>query len=262
MTFNVNNHSGKKMILYGSATNTQTERVLNPYSTKAIFNTINIYGETIQSETDYFDIEIDNLKQVKTNHIDANKKRNICFLCGDALYIPYNKVIDFAIKETRKEYQKGCISVSYDEILTFDNDIKVIYRDSFFTWKKGTDAINKEYKEEAENLADAIAKARETKSLFDSPKIKASKERLIQLYESKIKEGFDYICWCYHAVKKTTNKIYFSMPTHHKEKSKEYQHAEKVLNVLNSCCYSNDKLSIYEVIKMLDKCNITIKRKA
>ena len=252
----LNNHNGLKLVIYNAQN--QSEKVLSPYSTKALYKTLNIYNEEVETSKDYFDLEIENLKEVKSNHIEANKKRNICFISNKVLYLPQNKVVNLETKETRKEYQKGCVSISYDEIITFTDDIKILVADSVSYFAKKTDSL-KYRNEDIKEISEEITKAKETKSFFAGNETKRA--RYIKLLEEKRKQGFDYLCFAYGVEQAITNKVYFSNPVSRYEKSNDYLHAEKVRDLLNTCCYSKDKLSIYEVLKMLEVCNITIKRK-
>jgi len=248
----VNNNNGVKMVIYDNAK--ETTKALNPYATKALFESVNIYGEKYPASDDYFSIIIDDLKQVRKNHIEANKKRNICFICDNLLYLPACKVVNIEIKENRKEYRAGCISISYDEIITFSEDIKIIVKDSETAFKKKSDPAG-DNREEVKSIAEELQKAKEAKPLFNK-----NKDRYINLLEEKQKAGFDYIIFAYRVFEKTTNKIYFSNPVSREEKSKEYLHAEKVQKVLNDCVYKNNQLSIYEVLAILKKCNVSIKK--
>lgn len=255
----LNNHNGFKLVIYNNES--QSEKALNPYATKAIYDTINIYDEKVETSKDYFDLQIDDLKEVKKNHIEANKKRNINFICDKVLYLPQNKILKIETIETRKEYHKGCISISYDEMITFTDDIKIIVGDSVSYFAKKSDKLRYS-NEDIKSISEEIQTAKETKSFFEShEKQKERKDKYIKLLEEKQKSGFDYLCFAFNVEKANAKKIYFSNCISKYEKSKEYLHAEKVQKILNSCCYSKDKLSINEVLKMLDICNITIKRK-
>lgn len=252
----LNNHNGLKLVIYNNES--QSEKALNPYTTKAIYKTLNIYDEKVETSKDYFDFEIDNLKEVRKNHIEANKKRNICFICDKTLYIPVCKVLNIETIETRKEYKKGCISISYDEIITFSEDIKIIVNDSVVYFAKKTDKCRYN-NEDIKSISEELQKAKETKLLFAGSETK--REKYIKLLEEKQKAGFDYLVFAYNVEKTTGEKVYFSNPVSKYEKSKEYIHAEKVQEALNKCIYKNNQLSIYEVLSILEKCNISIKRK-
>lgn len=86
------------------------------------------------------------------------------------------------------------------------------------------------------------------------------KEETIKAYEERIKEGFIYSSFQV-TDRRPSSAFVACCGVQRVEKSKEYQHAEKIKDLLNSCVYTSNKLSIYEVLRILEKCNISKKRK-
>lgn len=85
------------------------------------------------------------------------------------------------------------------------------------------------------------------------------KTHIAPIYEQKIADGFKFSAFGYSQPQRTAH-IEGCAGVQKVEKSNEYKHAEKILSVMNECCYSKNKLYISELLRMMKKLNITIKR--
>lgn len=262
----INNYSNdvRTVILYGS---NDIIKEINPYNTKAFFTSKNIFNENVESYDDYYKIIIENLIECANNpkHISAKKKNNNIFIVwvrgkysdiNGVLYIPFNKVILHEVITNKKDMRgDGCVNVSYDDKIIFDNDIKIICKDSDIYFAKPTDQIKSHY-ENITDIDECIAKEKERiqkyKNLFHNC------ERLIELYESKKAQGYKYKVFNYRAIEKEYNYLMFYNCVDHYEKSAEYIKAEKLTESIKEI---NNKWDVDDTIKLLKLFKLTKKRK-
>lgn len=253
------------IILYGA--NLETTKEINPYNTKAFFTTKNIFNEDTESYDDYFKIIIENLIECKNipTHINKQKKNDNIFVVwvrgkyGDingALYIPFSKVILHDVIEEKKDLRgDGCINVSYNDKIIFNNEIKIICKDSEIYFAKPTDQIKNQY-EKIIDIDECIAK--ETERAQKYPNVFHNCERLIELYKSKKEQGYKYRVFNYRAIEKNYNYVMFYNCVDHYEKSTEYTKAEKLTEEIKKI---NNKWDVDDTIKLLKSFKLTKKRK-
>ena len=257
-----------KIIFYNNTNGEQTERIINPYNTKTFFNSVNIYGDTYLNSSDYFNIIIEELKPVKNQdtHINASKRRNDYFIVLEkgtlqgVLYLPLSVVKEWTTKERKEERPSasGCVCVSYDDYLIFNKEIKITTKDTKVFFARGSDPIDRNYREDLQNIDDELQKAREHESLFKSDKIREAKKRYIALLEQKKKDGFDYIVYQYRCISVITDNLTFYNCVDHYEKSKDYIAAEKLTEEIKKICGS---WYISNTLELLKSYKITKKRK-
>lgn len=257
-----------KVIFYNSTTGEETERVINPYKTKTFFNSVNIYGETYRHNNDDFIIKIEKLKPAKNqeSHINASKRRNDYFIVlekgtlNGVLYLPLSVVKEWKTEEEKEERPSasGCVCVSYNDYVIFNEDIKIATKDSKVYFAKGSDPIDRRYREDLKNIDEELQKAKETKSFFKSEEHRTKKDRYISLLESKKAQGFDYVVYQYRCIDVITDNLVFYGCVDHYEKSKEYIKAEKLTEELKKICSS---WYIGYTLELLKHYNITKKRK-
>ena len=254
----VNQFYIKNLVIYG--TNDEIKKPVNPYQMKAQYKREDILNELIDFQSDYFNISIDeDIKEVRANHIEANKRKNKIFVYDQVLYLPSSLIIDYTTKEKREESHRGCVAVSYDELLTLNNKIKIIVKDSQTHFAKPSDPIDKNHRQDIKDLEEEI-KDWET-AQFLPPHAKERKERIIKLYKDKIKEGYKYRVITYQCVTRITNKLYCVGYIDHYEKTPEYIKSEKLLKDFNkiSSRWGHD-VSMSEWLEIEKHFTITRKR--
>ena len=263
----INNYSNeiKTFILYGN--DSQTEKNINPYNSKAFFDTENILKQTTESYDDYYKLIINDLAESSTNpaHINAKKKKNLIFIVwvkdrygftSGSLYIPFNKVLKHEIIEEKKDMRgDGCVNVSYHDKIIFTDDIKILCKDSFHYFAKPNDPI-RNINDDVAELADCIAKEEEHMQKY--PKVYKNAEMLIKLYNEKIKEGYKYRCFSYRSVEKSYKYFMLYNCVDHYEKSPEYIKAEKLTETIKKI---NGKWDTDDTIKLLKIFKLTKIRK-
>jgi hypothetical protein len=257
-------HQAYKVIIY---TDNQNENAIEFYEAKTYFSSVNLYGETYQSESDYLTLEIDNLKIVRNNptHINASKRRKDLFILASndyqqtALYIPRSALKDLSVEERKTEDRKGCLSVHYDSLLTFGENIKVKTITAKAYFAKPTDQADKNHREEIKRIDDEIEKTRSHMSFFKGEKHRQARERYLALLEEKKRAGFEYLVYQYGSVEVTTDNLRLFGYVDHYEKSAEYIKAEKLTKELQTI---NERWTIYNTLDLLERYKLTKKRSA
>ena len=262
----INNYANEIRTLVFYGVNIKSEKEINPYNAKAFFTTKNLFNEELESFDDYFKIIISNLVECKNinTHINKQKKNNNIFVVwvrgkyGDingSLYIPFSKVINHEVIEEKKDMRgDGCINVSYNDKIVFDNDIKIICNDSEIYFAKPTDQINNQH-EKIIDIDECITE--ETERAQKYPDVFHNCERLIELYKSKKEQGYKYRVFNYRAIEKNYNYLMLYNCVDHYEKSAEYIKAEKITADFKKIC---DRWGVDDTIKLLKIYKLTKKR--
>lgn len=254
----------RTLVLYGD--NTQKEQSINPYNSKAFFDTKNMFEEPCESYDDYYHIYIANLVECNNNptHINAKKKRELVFVVwvvgkhGDVngvLYIPFNKVLTHEVIEKKKDMRgDGCVCVSYNDKIVFDDSIKIICKDSAHYFAKPNDQIRNQ-NDDITEIEGCIEKEQERLEKYGA--LFHNSQRLIDLYKSKLEEGYKYRCFAYRY--KDVNYKYLMLYNYvdHYEKSPEYVKAEKLTKDLAEI---NKHWDVDDTIKLLKTYKLTKKR--
>lgn len=253
------------IVLYGA--NLETVKEINPYNAKAFFTSKDIFGEDTEMYDDYFHIIIENLMECKnfSTHINKQKKNNNIFVVwvrgkyGDisgSLYIPFSKVLLHDVIEEKKDYyNNGCVNVSYNDKIIFNEEIKIICKDSEIYFAKPTDQIKNQH-ENIIDIDECITK--ETERAQKYPNVFHNCERLIDLYKSKKEQGYKYRVFNYRANEKEYNYLMLYNCVDHYEKSAEYAKAEKLTEEIKKI---NNHWGIDDTIKLLKVFKLTKKRK-
>lgn len=252
----LNNYTNeiRNIIFYGD--DVETTREINPYNSKAFYTSKNIFDEAIEAYDDYFKIVIDSVIECNNNekHINAKKRKKLIFVVWVAnkygfvygsLYIPNEKIIMHEVLEDKKDYHgDGCFSVSYNDKIIFNNEIKIICKDSKAFFARGSDpAIDNAAVTLINELIDT-----ETNRRIKYPNLFHNSDRLIDLYNQKKKEGFDYRVFQYRVLDVNYNYVVFYNCVNHYEKTKEYIKLEKLTNEIKKCC---DKWDIDNTKKLI-----------
>jgi len=242
----------------------ETIKSISPYISRVYFKDTDIFGDTITNSEDYYSIEVEGLLTCNNNpkHITAKKRRSECFIVLEpstlegVLYIPFNKVKTHEVQEVKKDYQnRGCVSVSHNDLMTFDDSVKLYAKASRHSFVKGSDpAPRGNY--DADRIDERLEKLKNNPSPF-LKRDPQRQERLIALYEQKLAEGFDYIVWEYRCEWKKADSILFEGCVERYEKSPEYIKLEKLTNDLQTI---NSRWDMDDTIQLLKKFNITKKR--
>lgn len=252
---NTQNTTIKKVIIY---TDDGAERILEFCNAKTFYNSVNLYGETYQSETNYLSVEIASLKNAKSNQINACKRRGDIFTACESLYLPTSAYKSLTIEDKRKEYRKGCVSVFPVYHLTFDGEliqIKTKTLKSYFA--KGDEPLEKDFHTEVKNLDEEVKESLDILAHYENEKLRQKKERYISLLAKKKSEGYKYLVYVHNSVPVTTDYLVLSGYVDHYEKSKEYQKTERLTEELKTI---NERWSIYDTEELLKRFTLTKKR--
>ena len=263
----INNYANeiRTLVLYGA--NIESEKEINPYNAKAFFESENIFKENVIAYDDYFKIVIDSLIECSANptHINAKKRNNKIFVVwrvgkyggvNGSLYIPFSKVIKHEVIEEKKDMRgDGCINVSYNDKIVFDNDIKIICKNSKSYFAKSGDPIPNESRYNVEDLEELIK--HETERAQKYPAI-FKNDRLLKLYNEQLKQGKKYRVFEYRCEDRNYQYLMLYNCVDHYEKSKEYIKAEKLTEEIKKI---NNKWDVDDTIKLLKLFRLTKKRK-
>lgn len=257
----------RTVVLYDQEQN-ETEKTINPYNSKAFYQSRNIYGEPLEMYDDYYRIIVPELVECKNNptHIKSKEKRGLIFVVWlvdkygsvyGSLYIPKLAIISHKIEEEKKDYRgRGCVCVSYNDRLVFDPlKIRIECEESrtFFA-KKDEPAPDgrcdiESIKEEIEKQADILAKY---------PTIKPdNRRRYVALLEQKLSEGYEYKVKQYRWKKVSADYLVLYNCIDHYEKTPEYIKLEKLTNQLKAI---NKHWDEEDTVRLLAQFKLTKKR--
>lgn len=264
----INNYSNeiRKVIIYNGAAETTKE--INPYNIKAFYDSKNIFDEPTEGSDDYPKVIINNLIECANNekHINAKKKNNYIFVvwvrgkyCGavdGVLYVPANKIKSHEVLTNKKDMRgDGCVNVSYDDKIIFNDEIKIVCKDSEVYFAKGDEPIKNHF-ESITDLDECIEK--ETERAEKYPSLFHNAERLLTLYKEKKEQGYKYKVFNYRAIEKEYNYLIFYNCVDHYEKTAEYIKAEKMTEDIKRI---NKHWDVDDTIKLLKLFKLTKKRK-
>lgn len=242
---------------------------LGCYYYEAIINTKNeLFDNESQDADRYADINFDAFPIIKRNQITKYLRENKSFFIkavhpawndSESLYSWDNKIdlylsaADIVAEETTEtphENKKGCTEYEKRTVFTLKKPLFI-----------ATGLEVKIYK----NFEDIPAHLRtKAKSLEDNYKQnceywKENKPAILETYKKRLAEG-----WKLYTIAKSqpvqTCRFVAGFGYVRQEKTNEYKTAEKIKDIINSCVYDSNKLSIYEVLRIIEKLNITIKR--
>jgi len=257
-----NKYEARSLVLYNDQE--ETTKSISPYISRVYFKDVDIFGDTITNSEDYYSIEVNFLLISNKNpkNIQAKKRRQECFIVLEpgtlegVLYIPFKRVLTHEITEVKKDHQnRGCVSVSHNDLITFDTSIQLYAKASRLSFVKGSDPAPSGHCD-YERIDERLEKLKNSPSPF----LKKDPERmarLIALYEQKLAEGFEYIVWEYRCEWKRAESILFEGHVERYEKSPEYIKLEKLTNDLKTI---NKHWGEDDTIQLLKKFNITKKR--
>ena len=182
------------------------------------------------------------------------EQKELCYSWDEKwdLYLSQTDILQMEESEEETEQRKGCKEFikKYNFVTSRPLFLASVYELYLFkTWEEMTE----QQQRKAQKLS---AKLEENRPDW----LQIGKADTIKAYEDRIKEGFVY---CVFGVSPRTpvNNFIACCGVCRTEKSPGYKQAEKIKDIINSCCYDKNKISIYEVLTMLQKLNITIKRK-
>lgn len=235
-----------------------------------------LYDTTGAEKTIYFDLFFDCFPIIKKNQLNKYIKENKSFFIASTvhaydnkspimnyengsyydLYISEKDIIKIEEREERQEMRKGCIDISkyYDIELAHPVALCSAYELRLY---KDFGAVPEHLKRTAKDLK----QKREEIEKEDKKYFKKNKADILKAYDEKIAQGFT-VYTIGSGEKKPSAKVSAGCGVVRYEKSTDYLKAEKINKIINSCCYNSNQLSIYEVLKILEKLNITTKRGA
>lgn len=257
----------RTFVIYDQEQNEQ-ERTINPYNSKAFFNSVDIYGEPLEIYDDYYSIFVPDLVECKNNptHIKAKEKKGLIFVVWvvdkygsvyGALYIPTNAIKSHEIIEEKRDMQgRGCVCVSYNDKIVFDSEkIKIECRDSKYFFAKGSDPIPESGRADVVDLREELEKSQEhlEKYLTLNPEKRA---KYIELLKQKIAEGYEYRVSQYRCTSTSANYLILYNCVDHYEKSADYIKLEKLTNqirAINKHWGEDDTLKLLAIFKLTKK---------
>lgn len=219
----------------------------NQCNFEAPYKSLNVFDEPCELAENYPVLAIDNLKKVNRNHIEANKRKGINFYTYDdnykcVLYLNQNMFEKVEELTEKNEYKKGDVSVQYNTLLTFkENLIEVDEMNAKFV--KADDPVETNYYRSTEDI-EVIIKTLRTLG-FD---------KRIKFYQDKLEQGYKYII--YPITKKSTNQLKIIRFVDHHEKTPERQQLEKLIEEIKAL---NKDWNDYEIEKLLNNYNVTRK---
>lgn len=235
-----------------------------------------LYDTTNTEKARYFDLLFDYFPIIKKNQLNKYIRENKTFFFASAvhayddknpimdyesgsyfdLYISESDIIKIEEREERQEMRTGCTDILkyYDIELLHPVALCSAYDLRLY---KDFGAIPEHLKHTAKGLKQKREEiAREDKKYF-----KKNKADILKAYDEKIAQGFT-VYTIGNGEKKPSAKLSAGCGVVRHEKSVDYLKAEKINKIINSCCYDSHQLNIYEVLKILEKLNITTKRGA
>lgn len=253
----------------------EPERIKTYYYTGYVVGENELFN-TKQEETDNYIEVIDNyFPLIKKNQFSKYVRENKSFLllatfsawddkqqdrilqdkyCPKVdLYLSNIDIVSYDPYFETKEYHKG------EKSFILHYDIKL--RKPIATGKahelrlyKDFESVPDFYQRTAQDLKKRYEELRPTKL---NPTIK---ESVKAAYEQKLKEGYTIMSHQVSTEQEVT-RIDACAGVQRVEKTQEFKHLEKIKDIINSCVYSSNKLSINEIERITEKLNITIKRK-
>lgn len=217
---------------------------------EAPYKTLNVFGEPYQWIENYPNLVIDDLKRVNRNHVEANKRRGLNFYTYDdngkcILYIHESMIEKIEELTEKKEYRKGDVSVQYNTLLTFkENIIEVKEMNAKFV--KADDPAEPNYYGSIKEIEEVIKDFRKS--------TRAGAEKRIKFYQDKLEQGYKYII--YPITKKRTNQLKIVRYVDHHEKTPERQQREKLIAEIKEL---NKGWNEYEIEKLLDNYEVNKK---
>lgn len=262
----VNDFEIKNIIVYDE----ESEQLIKPCRFEGIYNTRTITGEKLPTQDGYPSLFIEDLKKVNRNQINTSKAKKYNFVVLDRenstnystyylLYINRSIIGEIETKEEHKEYQTGCVSVIYNTYIYFkfnyvkNHDRKI----NFAKTDAEALALTHDY-ESIKEISEMIQERKEMKSYFkDNEEIQRNKQKTIDFLEMRKKDGFKYLVWVWDY--EWSNCLKCCGYVDHYDKTAEFKELEEITKDINSCIYSSNKLSTFEVARMMEK--LTIKRR-
>ena len=216
---------------------------------EAPYKTLNVFGEPYNWTENHPNLIINDLKKVNRNHIEANKRKGFNFYVYDnegRLILYINKSMIEKIEELteKNEYKKGDVSVQYNTLLTFkENLIEVNEINAKFV--KADDPAEPYYFGSIEDIKEVIKNLR---------KLNRAEAWRIKFYQDKLEQGYKYIV--YQITKKSTNQLKIIRYVDHHEKTPERQQRE---NLITDLKLLNRDWREYEIEKLLDNYEVNKK---
>jgi len=257
-----NKYEARSLVLYDAEN--ETKKSISPYISRVYFQDTDIFGDKMTNSEDYYSIEVEGLLTSTNNakHIAAKKRRSECFIVLEpstvegVLYIPFNKVKTHEVQEVKKDYQnRGCVSVSHNDLMTFDDSVKLYAKASRHSFVKGSDPIS-QWHSDIKRIDETLEKLKNNPSPF-LKRDPQRQERLIALYEQKLAEGFEYILWEYRCEWKKADSILFEGCVERYEKTPEYIKLENLTKDLKNI---EERWDLDDTIKLLKIYKLTKKR--
>ena len=217
---------------------------------EAPYKTLNVFGEPYNWTENYPNLIIDDLKKVNRNHIEANKRRGVNFYIYDdngglVLYLHESMIEKIEELTEKKEYRRGDVSVQYNTLLTFkENLIEVNEMNAKFV--KADDPAEPNYYGSIKDIEEVI------KDLRKSTRAEAGER--IKFYQDKLEQGYKYII--HPITKKRTNQLKIVRYVDHHEKTPERQQREKLIAEIKEL---NKGWNEYEIEKLLDNYEVNKK---
>lgn len=256
--------------------NAEPVRLLSYYYEGFGFGVNELFNTNDEERDRYAEIITDDVPLIKKNQItkytrelksfyifatvaawDKNQKEKIYFDSYSTavdLYIAPQDIESITTREETRESneEKG----KRETVLYYDVKLKkniATVRPACLWLFKTWEDIPEYLQHHAHDLAQKLEENRATWA-------EIGKNHIAPIYEERIAQGFKFSAFGYDKPQKTAH-IEGCAGVQRVEKTPEYKRIEKIRDILNSCCYSSNKLSMREVLKMCDKLNITIKRK-
>ena len=262
----VNDFEIKNIIIYDA----EREQLIKPCRFEGVYNTRTITGEKTPTKDNYPALLIEDLKKVNCNQIKTSKAKQYNFVVLDRessteyskyylLYLNRSIIGEIETKEERKEYQKGRISVIYNTFIYFKfNYVKNHDRKINFV-KTDADALALTHNyDNIKDISELIQERKEMKSYFkDNEEKQRNRQKTIDFLEMRKNDGFKYLVWVWGY--EWSNCLKCCGYVDHYDKTDDFKELEEITKVINSCVYSSNKLSSYEVARMMEK--LTIKKR-
>lgn len=215
---------------------------------EAPYKTLNVFGEPYNWTENHPNLIIDDLKKVNRNHIEANKRKGVNFYTYDdkgELILYINKSMIEKIEELteKKEYRKGDVSVQYNTLLTFKENI-VLVNEMNTKFVKADDPAEPNYYGSIKEIEEVIKDFRKS--------TRAGTDKRIKSYQDKLKQGYKYII--YPITKKNTNQLKIVRYVDHHEKTQERLEFEAINRELEKI---NSHWSEYHTEELLKRFKLT-----
>ena len=249
----INDYEIKKVFLLVDG----SPKEISFYKSEVLYLSKNMLDEKYETKTDYYYFFKD-IKKVYRNNLETNLKKGFSCIVLDSKeeYYPYNNIYNlylnndivesYEIIERKEEKEKGLIQVSYDYLIKFKLDYLTALDSAFFFCK--TD-------EEVFKITQNLNNINTIEETIENAKT----EKVKTFLEEKKRQGFKYRVFIYHAFRVKSNRLLLSGCVDHEIKDNFYKQVEKITEIMNKCLFS-EKIYPFQVIKMLNSLNISIKK--